>query len=92
MCEEKPKKKFNPWNIGILVLVLIFCILIWEGFQVYYFDWKQEIYDTGYNQSRIDTLLAIAQQQGNTGNIIFIENNTVTARNIRQLCGVDENA
>ena len=88
--EQPKKKKLNLWDIGIFVLVLIFCILIWEGGKYYYGEWRQEIYSTGYNQSYIDTLYSIASAQGNTGNIIFIENNTIASRNIKELCGVEQ--
>ena len=90
MYEEKitqnPKKKINLWLIGLLVLVLAVCIVIWEGGQYHYSEWKREIYISGYNQSRIDTIFQIAWEQSNTGNIIYLRNGTIASRNINEIC------
>ncbi len=89
IIKQPKKKKLNLWVIGLLVLVFAFSIVIWEGGKYHYGEWRQEIYDIAYNQSYIDTIYSIASAQGNTGNIIFIENNTIASRNIQDICGVE---
>ncbi len=87
---EKTKKKVNYWNIGLILLLLAVCIVIWEAGQYYYYEWKLNIYELGYNQSRTDTILLIA----NSGNYPVYaqgENGTVLIfGTLQQICGAGQ--
>ncbi len=87
--EEKQKKKVNLWFISFLVIVIAFCIVIWEGGQYYYNDWKSEIYDTGYNQSYRDTIEGLARN-GIYPSYWQVDNGSeLRFATYNQLCGVE---
>ena len=79
--EQPKKKKVNLWALGLFLFVLAVCIVFWEGGQYYYGEWKQGIYDLGYNQSRED----IVKEQGDTGNINLFKNGSIITLNMFEL-------
>ena len=89
MIKLKPNTKQNLQISLIIAFILIIGVIIGACIPGFYNSWKQEIYDTGYNQSRIDTILWIA----NTGQYPAYaqsENGSVLVMaTLQQICGVE---
>lgn len=76
------------WGLTIMIaLILIVGVIIGLFIPGFYTGWRKEIYDTGYNQSRIDTILTMANQ-GAYPVYAQTENGSVLVfATLQQICG-----
>lgn len=78
------KKQTIIFTTIIITLIIIIISL------TFYFKIIPEVsnnaYSKGYNQGKIDLII----DQTNTGNIYYINNNSIANKNINEICGVEQ--
>ncbi len=92
MIEIKPNTKLNLQMSLIIASILIVGVIIGAFIPGIYDDWRKEIYDIGYNQSRIDTVFTIANE-GSYPVYWQTENGSVLVfATLQQICGGGQDA